>query len=148
LRWGTLDLTELRGVQSVLGPTILVGPEAVAIACGLAFAGGLIGLGAWLLEPRPHGRGEFLWSAIEVGLGSLALVTIFIDPARSVLQGAGFGLVIVELARWLGTVAIAALVVWGASILQSRLSERLRWIVLAAAAAAVGTAAGLVAVTL
>jgi len=148
LRWGTLDLPELRGVQSVLGPTILIGPEAAAIACGLALGGGLVGLGAWLLEPRAVTRGDYIWAGLEVALGSLALVTVFVDPARSVLQGAGFGLAAFEIARWLGAVAVAVAIVFGASILQARLSDRWRWLVLGAAGAAVAAAAGTVSVAL
>jgi len=148
LRWGTLDLPELRGVQAVLGPSILVGPEAAAIACGLALAGGLLGLSAWLLEPRPVTRPDYVWTVLEVGLGSLALVTVFVDPARSVLQGAGLGLALLEIARWLGAVALSVACVFATSILQARLSERLRWVVLGCAGGAVAAAAGTVSVVL
>lgn len=148
LRWGTLDLPELRGVQAVLGPTVLVGPEAAAIACGLALAGGLVGLGAWLLEPRPSERVDYIWGAIEVGLGSLALVTVFVDPARSVLQGAGLGLALLEIARWLGAVGLAVAIVFGSSILQARLSDWWRWVVLGCGGAAVAVAAATVSVVL
>jgi hypothetical protein len=148
LRWGTLDLPELRGVQAVLGPSILIGPEAAAVACGLALAGGLLGLGAWLLEPRPVTRPDYVWAGLEVALGSLALVTVFVDPARSVLQGAGLGLAVLEIARWLGAVAVAVAIVFASSILQARLSDRWRWVVLGLAGVAVAAAAGTVSVAL
>jgi hypothetical protein len=148
LRWGTLDLPELRGVQSVLGPSVFVGPESTAIACGLALAAGLLGLGSWLLEPHPTGRTDNIWGAVEVAIGALALVTVFIDPARSVLQGAGFGQILIEIGRWLGAVVLAVALVIGSSIAQRRLPKRASWAVLGSAAAAVAVAAGLVSVTL
>lgn len=148
LRWGTLDLPELRGVQAVLGPTVLVGPEAAAIACGVAFAGGLVGLAAGLLEPHPSTRADYIWGAIEIGLGSLALVTIFVDPARSVLQGAGLGPALVEIARWIGAVAVAVAIVFGLSILLEKMSDRWRWVALGCGGVAVAAAAATVSVVL
>jgi hypothetical protein len=148
LRWGTLDLTELRGVQSVLGPTVLVGPTTAAVACAVAFAGGLIALGTWVFEPRPVGRVGYIWSGLEVGLGTLALVTVFIDPARSALGGAGFGPALVELVRWLLAVAVAGGVVFGLAYLEQRLRDSWRWIALGCAGGAVAVAAALIASTL
>jgi hypothetical protein len=148
LRWGTLDLAELRGVQAVLGPSILVGPEAAAIACGMAAAAAVMALGVWIDDPRPVGRIGYVLSGIEAALWSLAVVTVLFDPARSSLQGAGFGEAVLQLLVWVGlTVAATGLAV-GVAVLEARLSGRLRWLVLTAAGVLVMVAAGLVASTL
>ena len=145
LRWGTLDLGELRGVQSVLGPSLLVGPNEAAIACGAATVAALLALGVWLGDPRPAGRAGFAWAAVEAVVWSLAVVTVLFNPARSALQGAGFGSVLLEIARWVGTTVVAGGLAAGAAVLESRLSDRMRWIPLASAAVLVAVAAVLVA---
>lgn len=148
LRWGTLDLGELRGVQSVLGPSLLVGPPTAAIACGAAALGALLALGSWLNDPRPSGRVGYAWAGVEALLWSLAVVTVLFDPARSALGGAGLLSALVELGRWaLATIVATALAV-GVASLESGLTGRLRWSVLGVAGALVAVAGALVAVSL
>ena len=145
LRWGTLDLTELRGVQSVLGPTVLVGPIAAAVACAVALAGGVLAMGAWVFAPKPVGRIGYVWSGIEAVLGSLALVTVFVDPARSALAGAGFGDASLEIGRWLLVVGVVGALVFGLAFLYERLPDIWRWVALGSTGIAVMVAAGLIA---
>lgn len=148
LRWGTLDLGELRGVQSVLGPSLLVGPPAAAIACGAAALGALLALGSWLNDPRPTDRVGYAWAGVEALLWSLAVVTVLFDPARSALGGAGFLSALLELGRWaLATIVATALAI-GVASLESGLTGRLRWSVLGAAAVLVAVSGALVAVSL
>ena len=44
LRWGTLDLAEIRGAQTVLGPTVLLGPLDLAIAVCVTAGAGVLAL--------------------------------------------------------------------------------------------------------
>jgi hypothetical protein len=148
LRWGTLDLGELRGVQSVLGPSLLVGPPLAAIACGAAAAGALLALGSWLNDPRPTDRVGYIWAGAEALLWSLAVVTVLFDPARSALQGAGYASAAVELGRWILATVVAAALAVGTAALEGRLTGMLRWSVLAVAGTLVTVAAGLVATIL
>jgi hypothetical protein len=133
LRWGSLDLAEIRGVQSVLGPTLMVGPQAAAIACGLSVGGALLALGAWLLEPRALTRATFAWGLMEGAIVALALVTVFFDPARSALQSAGVGTVALELGRWTGVTLITVGIAGGLSLVLRRFQGRWVWMALAAA---------------
>ncbi len=145
LRWGTLELTELRGVQSVLGPTLLVGPPVVALACALAAAGALIALSSWVVDPLPSGRGPLAWASVEGVAAALAVVTVFFDPARSALTGSGFGTAMVEIGRWAVAVAAAAAIVGGLAYWQQRLAARWRLVVLGGSGALVIAGAVLVA---
>ena len=148
LRWGSLDLAELRGAQAVLGPTLTVGPVEAAIACGIALAGAVVALALWSLEPEPADRIDLIRSVLEVGLFALALATIFFDPARSVLQGAGLATALLEVARWAGVTVVTTAVVLGLNRAARGLNDRVRWIVLGSSGAAVAVAAALVAGTL
>lgn len=145
LRWGTVDLAELRGVQAVLGPSLLVGPVRAAIACGLAAVAAVLALGVWIDDPRPVSRADYVLAGIEAALWSLTVVTVLFDPARSSLQGASLGGALVQLLMWAAlTIAATALAV-GVAVLEARLSGRLRWLVLTVAAVLVTTGAALVA---
>ncbi len=141
LRWGSLDLVELRGVQSVLGPTILVGPTAAAAAGCVAGAAGLLALSSWLFEVRAASRGALIWTVVEAGVWSLALVTVFFDPARSALQGAGLGGAAIEIGRWLGAVVVVGGLGFGLGLLHQRLPGGVRWGTLGTAVVAVTGAA-------
>src|SRR5687767_3253708 len=145
LRWGTLDLGELRGVQSVLGPSLLVGPPLAAIACGAAAIAALLALGSWLNDPRPTDRTSYVWAATEALVWSLAVVTVLFDPARSALGGAGFASAALDLGRWILATVVATAMAVGVASLEARLTGRLRWLVLGVAAALVAIAAALVA---
>lgn len=76
LRWGTLDLPELHGVQAVLGPTLLVGPLRSAVACSAAALAGVVALGAWLTESTPE-TGTPIPEAL---VGSTVLTAVFWGP--------------------------------------------------------------------
>ena len=80
IRWGTLELAELRSVQSVLGPTILVGPEAAAIAAILATAAAAVALGLWVTAGPVSGLLHWTWTVLETLAVALALVTAFWGP--------------------------------------------------------------------
>jgi hypothetical protein len=110
LRWSTLSLDELRGVQEVLGPTLWVGPERVALAAGIAAGAAVLALGVWsALGPRLD-RGDRVWLTLEGLVAALAVVTVFANPLR--LLGETSPVRLVELATWAGaTVATGALVI-------------------------------------
>lgn len=143
LRWGALDLGEIRGVQSVLGPSVLVGPTEAAAAAGIAAGAALIALAVWLSSPWPNTRTWLVWSLVEAATGAFAIVTVFFDPASSSLEGAGFGVFFLEITRWLGAVALAAALATGLALLIHRLGVVSRVIALALSGAAVVASAAL-----
>ena len=141
LRWGTLSLPELIGVQSVLGSTILVGPELSAIASVLALGATLIAATAWATEPQGRGRVERLWGHIEAILVVIAAAVVFAAPGAGGSLGQLLGSP--EIGVTAAVVAVGtASVFFGPKIFASR---KVRWVALIAAAVAVVTAASLVA---
>ena len=140
LRWEALDLGELRGVQAVLGPTLLVGPTQVAIAAGIAAGAAFLALVVWLCAPWPTTRAGYLWTGVEAGLAALAVVTVFFDPAESGLGGSGAGSVTAQLLRWAATVALVASAAGALAWLLSK--RRAVWRVIPVAAAGAGVVAG------
>lgn len=80
LRWGTLDLGEIRGAQTVLGPTVLLGPQEVAIAICVAAAAGVVALAEWEAYPSGGDGVDRAWWVVETLLGALALVSVFWGP--------------------------------------------------------------------
>lgn len=140
LRWGTFDLSEIRGVQGVLGPTLAVGPEQLATAAGAAAAGGMAALIVWLGEaPDPAVDHRWLW-LFEAACGALALVTVFWGPAWR-----GFDLV--DIAVWAAALAFTAAFGVAGSFLVRRVHRGLAWSACAAGALASVTAAALVAIS-
>ena len=142
LRWGTLSLEGLVGAQSVLGPTILVGPEVPAIASGVALGAALLATAAWVTEPRGTDRLSRVWSRAEGILAVAAATIVFAAP--------GTGGSVGDLLAEPDEVAVtAASVVVGIAVvvLAPRLlrSTKVRWTVLVVSAVAVIAAAGLVA---
>lgn len=145
LRWGTLSLSELVGAQSVLGPTILVGPGLAATAAAGAAGAAVIAIAAWGAEPQPESRGAWVWDAIEVGLVALGITIVFAAPG----DGGGISHIFSSVGDWAPTVSfIAAAIVVG--LLGRRLlrSARVRWAVLALCGVAVCASAGAMAATL
>lgn len=143
LRWGALGLPELRGVQSVLGPTVLVGPEQAAVATGVAAGASLVALAAWSAAPWPADRFQLVWAVAEACIGAFAVVTVFFDPVKSALGSGGTGGALVDIGLWLGAVlATGALVCLGAWALQ-RVAAIWRLAAVATAGAAVTAAAAL-----
>jgi hypothetical protein len=107
LRWETVALEELRGVQSVLGPSVAVGPEDVALSSAIAAGAAVVALGVWsALGPRLD-RSDRVWLGLEALVAALAVGTVFLDPVR--LLGETAAQPAVELASW----AAVALVVTG-----------------------------------
>jgi hypothetical protein len=132
LRWETLDLAQLRGAQAVLGPTVLVGPEAAAAASTVAGIAGVAALAVWLASARRTEEGvggrtvQLLWFA-EAALGAFAIVTVFWGasvPRGSFAGGDG----VRALAGWVLAVAVVgACAVIGATYL-ARVPSWRRWI--------------------
>jgi hypothetical protein len=142
LRWQALDLDKLRGVQAVLGPTLTVGPVQAAIGTGLAAAAALMALVAWVSRPWPSSLGLLVWSGVEVGIGCLALVTVFFLPSPGF--GDGFGDLLVGIGRWLGSVALVGSVALGFAWYLERWDEHVRGLLVALAGTAVAAAAAMV----
>lgn len=142
LRWGTLSLSDLVGAQSVLGPTILVGPSLPAVASGVSFAAVLVATAAWATEPQGTDRVARIWGRIEAILVVLAATVVFAAPGA----GGGIG-ELVGSPDQLGVTAAAAAVGTAIVFFAPRLftSRKIRWLVLVAAAVAVGASAALVA---
>lgn len=155
LRWGTLDLDDLRGVQAVLGPTVLVGPERAAAACIAAACGGILALGAWLEEgspqgtrpnerPDPEGTGR-VPGTVDKGLpipetiiGSAALALAFWGPAPR-------GLHLGDFAVTVGATVVVGVAAAGVALGLRRMGPRFVWATIGLAGATVAAAAALIA---
>ena len=145
LRWGTLTIEELVGVQSVLGPTVLVGPESAALATGVALAATIAAVAVWSTEPLVSERPARLWSRAEGILAIAGAVLVFAAPAA----GGSFSNLVTEPAELI--VPLAGLAVGTAAVVSApRLlrSTRIRWILLVVSAVAVLASAAVVAGTL
>ena len=142
LRWGTLSLSELVGAQSVLGPTITVGPEVAAVSSAVALGAALVAVSAWSIEPPATERRSRMWSRFEGILGVLVATMVFAAPGT----GGGFSELLsspLELMVTVGVVlAGGVVVVFGSRVLRSL---RLRWAVIGVSGVAVLAAAGIVA---
>jgi hypothetical protein len=149
LRWGVVDLGELRGIQGVLGPTVLVGPAGAAAACWIAAAGAVAALATWLatarladqdaaLSPRPV---TVLW-VVEALVGSFLVVSAFWGP--SIPRGSLGGDALVAALRWAALTAAVAGASAGAALVLAR-RRAWRWAALGAGAAAAAAGAALVA---
>jgi hypothetical protein len=138
LRWQVFDLSELRGVQAVLGPTVLVGPTPVAAAGWVAGGAALIALGT-ASSPAERGLGAWLWRLVELVVGAVAIVSVFYGPA---IEGWGWvpdpG---ADLAGWAVASAAATAAAVLVSVAARRAPERVRWAILVAAAIAVAGSA-------
>jgi hypothetical protein len=138
LRWETLDLAAIRGVQAVLGPTVLVEPSAAATAAWLGASGGTVAMGAWLSVVRPSSASGWLWWALEGVVGALALVTVFWGPALVPIDPFPRAL------EWAGAVASVAAAEGAIAILCARFGSIFQWSAVGVGAVAVTTGAGLV----
>ncbi|CAN5689819.1 hypothetical protein BH20ACT23_BH20ACT23_13190 [soil metagenome] len=146
LRWGSLDLAELRSVQAVLGPTILVGPEMTAVAVIVAAAAASLALVLWVAALPVRGFAAWAWTVLETLTVALALVTAFWGP--KVL----FGLeevprseVVESVAQWVAASAALITAAIGGGLLARLVDPRVRAAMMAVAALAVLVAAGLIA---
>lgn len=142
LRWGTLSIERLVGAQSVLGPTILVGPEGAAISSGVALGAAIIAIAAWSTQPAGLDRSSRVWGRVEGVVAVLAIALVFAAPGSGGSLGALFGDP-VELAATAGTIAIGVVTVMVASRLFP--SRKARWIVLGVCGTAVAASATIVA---
>lgn len=156
LRWSTLDLEELRGVQAVLGPTVLVEkggsdlPLLGPVAAWLAVAAGITAMAVWLRFPRGEAWFSLVPWAGEMIVAALAFATVFWGPAAIALGTGDSGEIAAELGRWaLVTIAIA-LPAAALSFFLARLPRLWTSVTLivavTAALSAVGVSAALVAV--
>ena len=127
LRWGTLDLAELRGIQGVLGPTIAVEPAGAASAAIAGLVAGVVGVGVWLTDPPRGSARAGSWWWVEVLSASFLLVALFAGP-----QPSGW-----SVALWVGAIALVGAAAVGASEVARRAG--LRALVLAVALIAVTT---------
>lgn len=149
LRWGVVDLGDLRGIQAVLGPTLLVGPTGAAAACWIAAGGAVTALAAWLAAgraadaraPGPHRLILGLWG-LEAFVGALVVVSVFWAPSipRGSLGGDAAG----SLLAWAGVIAAAGGAAAGLALVLAR-HPAWRWATLAVGAVATAAGAGLVA---
>ena len=134
LRWSSLDLAAIRGVQAVLGPSVAVGPTEVAAATGVALGAGVLAAGLWLADDLPGGALGPRWRWVERTIAGLVLATLFAGP-----QVAG----VVEAGMWLAaTTAVTLLVALVGRVLGPR-SARLRIALIAGAGLLVTAAAGI-----
>jgi len=138
LRWSTVDLQKLFGIQEVLGPSVLVGPQLPATATGLAAAAALAALMVWRvpsLEPLlvlPGGLGVWstrIWTWLETWAPAAGITSVFFRPAQPGLAP-------------LSPLVLTG-VVLGAAILLRRARPVYSWAVLAAALAAMIVASAL-----
>ena len=134
LRWSSLDLAAIRGVQAVLGPSVAVGPTEVAAALGVALAAGVVAAGLWLADDLPGGALGAPWRWVERTIAGLVLATLFAGPQVADA---------VEASTWLAATAGATgLVALVGRLLGSR-SARLRIALIAAAGALVTAVAAI-----
>ena len=110
LRWGTLDLAGLRSVQAVLGPTLLVGPTAAALASIAAAGAAIVALAMWVSARPAQGARQWAWAALETVAMGLCVVTAFWGP--KVLAGADVELseTMLDAGIWLGAVAVCVVI--------------------------------------
>jgi hypothetical protein len=152
LRWGTLELEGLVGAQSVIGPTVSVGPTAAAVSAILATVAAVVATGVWLTEPRATSIGSWLWFGIEAVLVVATLTSVFAVPSGG--GGTGLGGWMDAVGRDLGTwalwitglVASVAITLFLSVLFRGR--DRIRWIVLVVCGVVVAGAAGTIATVL
>lgn len=142
VRWQELGLDALRGIQAVVGPTLLVEPGAAAAASVLAAAAAAIAFGLWLGGPLLGGRAVWLWLGAEGAVAALAMVSVFWGPA---LPGRGSENLGSAVGGWALATAVVLAVVGGLMVVIPRFGVVWRWVVLGIAALAVFAAAGLMA---
>ncbi|MDQ3784104.1 MAG: hypothetical protein M3360_04400 [Actinomycetota bacterium] len=149
LRWGSLELAELRSVQAVLGPTILVGPEMTAVAVIVAAVAATLALTVWVAVLPMRGFGAWAWTGLETLVMALALVTAFWGP--KVLLGTDEvprTEIVESLAGWAAASAAVIAVGIGGGLLARLVVTPVRVAVMGVAALALLVAVGLIAGTL
>ncbi|MGH2750543.1 MAG: hypothetical protein ACRDK3_06685 [Actinomycetota bacterium] len=127
LRWGTLELAELRSVQAVLGPTLMVGPEPAAAAVIAAAAAAMVALALWIAALPTRGLLGWTWTGLETLAAALALASAFWGPKVVAPSGGARGSEVAgSVAVWVlatGAVMVASI---GGSLLARNLGRYLR----------------------
>ena len=134
LRWSSLDLAAIRGVQAVLGPSVAVGPTEVAAATGVALASGVLAAGLWLADDLPGGALGPRWRWVETTIAGLVLATLFAGP-----QVAG----VFEVGTWLAATAGASVLIAAVGRVLGPRSARVRVTLIAGSGVLVAAAAGI-----
>lgn len=148
LRWQMLDLSGLRGVQAVLGPTLLVGPTSIAVSAGVAAGGGLLAVGLATGPGIERGWGSRAWAGGRAAVASFAAVTVFYGPAIPG-WGAERGLGVAgDVVTWALAVVAATAATLVIAVTSRRVSSRVRWIAMGACAVVVMASAGVIAAAL
>jgi hypothetical protein len=80
LRWSSLEVPAIRGIQAVLGPTVAVEPRMLAAAAGVAFGAGVVAAGVWLADDLGASGLGRRWRWVEIVTVSLVLATLFAGP--------------------------------------------------------------------
>jgi hypothetical protein len=151
LRWASLELVDLRGVQAVLGPTVLVEkagsaqPWLLPAAAWTAAGAAVLALAIWIRFPRGEAWFSLLPWAGEIVVSGLAVATVFWGPAATSFGSGDTGEIWSDLGRWALVTAVVALPVAGLSYLLTRLGRIWTLVTLAVAAAAALSAAGVTA---
>jgi len=145
LRWSTLDLGELRGIQAVLGPTMLVGPALAAAGAWTGAVACVLGIAVWLRFPKGEVWFSLLPWIAEVVVVALAVATVFWGPESTALGSGDSGELWPELGRWALVTASIAIPAGALSFLLVRIRREWTIVALALAAAAALSAVGLVA---
>jgi len=149
LRWGSLELSELRSVQAVLGPTILVGPEMTAVAVIVAAVAATLALTVWVAALPVRGFGSWAWTGVETLAVALALVTAFWGPKVLLgLEEVPSPEIVESFAGWAAASAAVITVGIGGGLLARLAVARVRVALMAVATLALLVAAGLIAGTL
>jgi hypothetical protein len=147
LRWQLLELSELRGAQAVLGPTLLVGPPAVAVSTWIAALATLLGFGLGLASAPGRGVRWWLWSTIEAAVGALAAVTVYYGPAIPGWGNEGAS-IRDDVPAWAAAVGVAAVAIIVAAGVARELPAVARRVLLGGSGVAVLVAAGVLVATL
>lgn len=126
LRWGTLELAEIRSVQAVLGPTLLVGPELEAGATIVTALAAALALALWLASDPGHGVAGRAWTGAETAVAALALVTAFWGPKILTPGSAGGAETAVGALGWVVATGLVMMVALGGSLGIGSLGPRSR----------------------
>ena len=145
LRWGTLELAELRSVQAVLGPTVLVGPKSAATAAIIASVAASLALGLWVAALPVRGFFGWAWTGLEALSMALALVTAFWGPKLLIgSTDVPRSEVLASLGPWAAAAAVVTSVGIGGGLLARMLPTSIRSVLMVAALVALLVAAGLI----
>ena len=149
LRWGTLELAELRSVQAVLGPTMVVGPEPAAAAAIIATVAASLALGLWVAALPTRGFVEWTWTTLETVVVALGVVTAFWGP--KILFGYAAlpsSEVLGSLGNWAAAAGIMTVAGVGGGYLARAFPQPVRTGLMVAALVGLAVAAGMIGSTL